>query len=88
MGHMAVKGEEMEWKTNSCYVGSSNNNGLFVKSVLLERLTGASGVEMGRIHLARVGRLNSDRWFTWFSNAREGMKHICVRVRERQNLED
>lgn len=52
-----------------------------MKSVLLERLTGASGVEMGHICLARVGRLNSDRWFTWFSNAGEGMKHVCVRER-------
>lgn len=59
-----------------------------MKSVLLERLTGVSGVEMGHICLAWVGRLNSDRWFTWFSNAGEGMKHVCVCVRERQSLED
>lgn len=43
---------------------------------------------MGHICLAWVGRLNSDRWFTWFSDAGESMKHVCVCVRERQSLED
>lgn len=59
-----------------------------MRSALLERLIGVPGAEMGHIWLAWGGRLNSDRWFTWFSNAGEGMKHVCVRERERQSSED
>lgn len=55
---------------------------------LLEKLTGVSGAEMGCIWLTWVGRLNSDRWFVWFSNEGEGMKHVCVCVRECQSLEN
>lgn len=61
---------------------------VYVRSVLLEGLTGVSGAEMGHIWLTCVGRLDSDRWFTWFSNAREGMKQVCICVRARRGLED
>lgn len=59
-----------------------------MRSVWLERLIGASGAEVGHIWLIWVWGLNSDSWFTWFSHAGEGIKHVCVYVREHQRLED
>jgi len=49
-----------------------------MRSVSLERLTGAYGAEMGHVWLPWVGRFSSDSWSAWSSGAGEGLKAVGV----------